>query len=189
MFKELEKYIDDPKQRWKHVLRIKRGLTDTSQKGGLYKDKVYLEGALDILSQRNYLNFKALMCGKISLKDLPREDVYCQLNYENLILPKFMENMEEYMQCLEIIAKTNHIEECSPADAIKLPQASEVNILREHDLSDDEDLDPKQADNQDGDDENSFQGNESIDQELDDNPPNNNTEGRDMFTDEHTTEH
>jgi len=38
LFKDLEKYIDDPKSRWKYTVRIKRGLTDTSQKGGLYKD-------------------------------------------------------------------------------------------------------------------------------------------------------
>ena len=50
LFKDLVKYVDCPKQRWKICLRIKRGLTDTSQKGGLYKDKVYLEGAIQILS-------------------------------------------------------------------------------------------------------------------------------------------
>jgi len=67
LFKDLEKYVDSPNARWKFVLRVKRGLTDTSQKGGLYKDQVYLEGAVKILSQRKHLNFKALLCGKISL--------------------------------------------------------------------------------------------------------------------------
>jgi hypothetical protein len=62
---------------------VKRGLTDTSQKGGLYKDQVYLEGAMAILSQRNNINFKALMSGKLSLQDLPREDIYLNINYEN----------------------------------------------------------------------------------------------------------
>ena len=55
------------------------------------------------------------MCGKISLADLPREDVYCKLKYDNCIMPPFMDNMEEYMQCLDVIAKTNHIEEVDPS--------------------------------------------------------------------------
>jgi len=38
LFKDLEKYVDDPHSRWKYVVRVKRGLTDTSEKGGLYKD-------------------------------------------------------------------------------------------------------------------------------------------------------
>ena len=50
LFKELEKYIDGARSRYKYTLRVKRGLTDTSMKGGLYKDQVYLEGAIKILS-------------------------------------------------------------------------------------------------------------------------------------------
>ena len=65
------------------MLRVKRGLTDTSQKGGLYKDQVYLEGAVKILSQRKALNFTALLCGKISLTDLVRPEIYGLLNFEN----------------------------------------------------------------------------------------------------------
>ncbi len=38
LFNDLEKYVDNPKKRWKYVLRVKRGLGDTSQPGGLYKD-------------------------------------------------------------------------------------------------------------------------------------------------------
>ena len=83
LFKDLEKYVDDPANRWKFVLRVKRGLVDTSQKGGLYKDQVYLEGAVKILSHRRAINFTALLCGKISLTDLVRPEIYSLLNYEN----------------------------------------------------------------------------------------------------------
>lgn len=38
LFNELEKYIDSPRRRYKCVLRVKRGLTDTSEQGGMYKD-------------------------------------------------------------------------------------------------------------------------------------------------------
>jgi hypothetical protein len=38
LFNDLEKYVDNPKRRWKAVLRVKRGIADTSEPGGLYKD-------------------------------------------------------------------------------------------------------------------------------------------------------
>ena len=50
------------------------------------------------------------MCGKISLYDLKREIIYSNLNYSGQLLPKFMDDMGEYMRCLDIIAETNHIQ-------------------------------------------------------------------------------
>ena len=50
LFRDLEKYLDCPERRWTMVLRVKRGLTDTSKPGGLYKDKLYLEGAIVLLT-------------------------------------------------------------------------------------------------------------------------------------------
>lgn len=38
LFNDLAKYVDNPRKRWKYVLRVKRGLGDTSLPGGLYKD-------------------------------------------------------------------------------------------------------------------------------------------------------
>lgn len=38
LYNELEKYVDNPKRRWKNVLRVKRGMEDTKDEGGLYKD-------------------------------------------------------------------------------------------------------------------------------------------------------
>ena len=52
LFNDLERYIDNRMARWKFVIRLKRGLMDTSEPGGLYKDQVYLEGAVMILSER-----------------------------------------------------------------------------------------------------------------------------------------
>jgi len=46
LFNDLEKYIDNPKRRWKCVVRVKRGIMDTGEAGGLYKDQVYMEGAI-----------------------------------------------------------------------------------------------------------------------------------------------
>jgi hypothetical protein len=38
LFNDLEKYIDNAKRRWKCVVRVKRGISDTGEPGGLYKD-------------------------------------------------------------------------------------------------------------------------------------------------------
>ena len=70
---------------------------------------MYLEGAVKILSNRKTLDFKGLMCGKISMQDIDRTEIYELLNYEDQLLPPFMEDMDEYMKCLDEIAKVNHI--------------------------------------------------------------------------------
>jgi hypothetical protein len=38
LFNDIGKYIDNKMSRWKFVLRVKRGLIDSSEPGGLYKD-------------------------------------------------------------------------------------------------------------------------------------------------------
>ncbi len=38
LFNDIGKYIDNKMSRWKFVLRVKRGLVDSSEPGGLYKD-------------------------------------------------------------------------------------------------------------------------------------------------------
>ena len=55
LFQDLGKYIKDPYRRykrwlshiiidlrWKECVRVKRGIADTSQEGGMYKDQVIL---------------------------------------------------------------------------------------------------------------------------------------------------
>lgn len=110
LFNDLEKYIDHPRRRWKCVVRVKRGIADTGEPGGLYKDQVYLEGAIQILRERQAIDFIALYCGKLSLDDLKRPMIEKRLKKEGgLIFPTFMQTMEEYNKSLEIIAKTNFI--------------------------------------------------------------------------------
>lgn len=93
LFQDIEKYtIGNSDLRWKYVLRVKRGLNDTTQKGGLYKDAVYLEGAVKVLLRRKNLNILGLFCGKISLRDLTRRSEI--LNYNGLLLPPFLQDME-----------------------------------------------------------------------------------------------
>ena len=46
-------------------MRIKRGLTKTEEKKGMYKDQAYLIGAIKILKNRKKINFKLLHSGNI----------------------------------------------------------------------------------------------------------------------------
>jgi len=72
-----------------------------------------------VLGLRKRLDFKALLCGKISLDDLQREQIYTILNFEGMLLPPFMEDMEEYHRCLDEIAKWNHIESIEEEELTK----------------------------------------------------------------------
>lgn len=109
LFNDLEKYIDNPRRRWKNALRVKRGIADTGEPGGLYKDQVYLEGAIQILRERHNIDFIGLYCGKLSLDDLKRPNIEKRVKKEEILLPSFMQNMEEYKKALETIAKINCI--------------------------------------------------------------------------------
>jgi len=110
LYEDLEQFIDDPIRRWNHTLRVKRGITDTSVPGGLYKDQVYLEGAYKILKDRKNINFHALISGKISLEDLYRPFLMKILRLENLVIPPFMRDMKRFMKGLDRLAKLNFIE-------------------------------------------------------------------------------
>ena len=110
LFKDLEGYVDNPKQRYKYVLRVKRGLSDTSQPGGLYKDQVYLEGALKLLEHRREIDWQGFYSAKLNLEDLKRPKLMKKLKKDDLVLPKFVENVDEYLQRLDVIAKHNFID-------------------------------------------------------------------------------
>mmetsp|Transcript_764 Transcript_764/g.816 ORF Transcript_764/g.816 Transcript_764/m.816 type:complete len:119 (+) Transcript_764:298-654(+) len=112
LFSDLEKYIDDPKRRFKFAMRVKRGLTDTSQPGGFYKDKVYLKGAVDILKNRKSLNFDELHCGKLSALDLLKiqeGEKKIKIVKEKVKLPLFLTDLPKYLKQIDEIAQTNFI--------------------------------------------------------------------------------
>ena len=73
LFESLAKYVNNEKQRFRLCIRSKRGLTDTGLSGGYYKDKVYFEGAVKILSLRKEIDIETLYAGKISIEDLKRK--------------------------------------------------------------------------------------------------------------------
>lgn len=83
-------------------------MTITANPGGMYKDQIYLEGAVLLLKNRKKINFEELYSGKIAFEDLER--MQNRLRLKSLKLPWFMQNKEKYMKALDRIASFNHIE-------------------------------------------------------------------------------
>lgn len=111
LYKDLEKYVDNPKLRYKYVLRVKRGLGDTSQLGGLYKDQVYLEGALQLLEKRKEIDWQAFYSAKVNISDLTRPKIKKELKKTaGVVLPKFVRDVDDYVSRLDVIARHNFIE-------------------------------------------------------------------------------
>ena len=90
LFKDLAKFVDNPRLRYKYVLRVKRGLSDTSQPGGLYKDQVYLEGALKLLENRKDIDWPLFYSAKLNIEDLKRPRLLKKLVKDDIVLPKFV---------------------------------------------------------------------------------------------------
>jgi len=74
----------------------------------MYKDQVYLEGAVLLLRKRKEIKFEELYAGKIAVEDL--EKFNKRLRLVGMKLPWFLKDKEKYMKALDIIAKFNHIE-------------------------------------------------------------------------------
>ena len=92
------------------MLRVKRGLNDTSKPGGLYKDQVYLEGALQLLELRKEIDWHGFYSAKLNLEDLKRPKLMKKMKTDDLVLPKFVEDADEYVRRLDVIAKHNFID-------------------------------------------------------------------------------
>jgi len=110
LFNDLEKYIKNASKRWKECVRVKRGIIDTSRSGGMYKDQVYLRGAIEILHKRKKLDFVQLHSGKINVKDLQRLTKMGVIKTEGLKLPTFIKDLEQYKAGMNHIAETNFID-------------------------------------------------------------------------------
>ncbi|KRX01415.1 hypothetical protein PPERSA_01318 [Pseudocohnilembus persalinus] len=109
LYQDLEKYIKNPEDRWKECVRVKRGVGDTSQKMGQYKDQIYLRGAVKILQNIDKINFTNLHAGKITVKDCIRLTEKNQFNLDKLKMPYFINDMQKYKKALERIADVNFI--------------------------------------------------------------------------------
>ncbi|KAK7107849.1 microtubule-associated tyrosine carboxypeptidase 1-like isoform X1 [Littorina saxatilis] len=105
LFDHLGQFLHNPEQRWKHVMRVKRGLIDSNDLGGYGKDQCYFEGAVAILRNIDNINFKLLMTGKICYDEVARVKRMARLG--SVCLPAIMQDMESYRKQLKSIAILN----------------------------------------------------------------------------------
>ena len=110
LYARLLKYISDPVKLWRECVRVKRGFKDTSAKGGMYKDQVYLRGCIEILRNRKKIDFSLLMCGKFNLKDFFRLKGSEQISRQDTKLPYFMSDIKKFMKALDRMAEVNFID-------------------------------------------------------------------------------
>lgn len=106
VFAKLEPYCLDTTERWRLCLRVKRGLSDTSQAGGYRKDACYLRGAVSVsswLAQHDY-DPTQLYAGKLSQADSER--LLPKISLAGVRLPTFVKNTN-YAQHIALTRKIN----------------------------------------------------------------------------------
>ncbi len=69
----------------------------------MYKDQIYLRGAVRILKNRKEINFIDMHCGKLTVKDCMKLNK--QFNYTGIKLPYFLNDLDQYNRALDRIAK------------------------------------------------------------------------------------
>lgn len=95
---------------WTYTLKIKRGLRDTSRKGGSNSGIVYFEGFVEVLKylRRHQFNPTLLYYGKVAWQDL--EKVQALKPDFQALLPKFYtDDPKQYGAEIRAIAKRNFI--------------------------------------------------------------------------------
>ncbi|KAI0243036.1 hypothetical protein LSAT2_009090 [Lamellibrachia satsuma] len=105
LYDHLEHYVSDRELRWKHVMRVKRVLSDASLVGGSGHDQCYFEGAVHILRHIDSIDFAVLYSGKICLDEINRVHRLCRLDC--IRMPSFMRDMVKYRRRLTQIAVIN----------------------------------------------------------------------------------
>ena len=92
-------------------MRVKRGLINTEEPGGFYKDQVYLKGAVDILKNRDKVGDKwpDLYSGRLALEDVLEGSKVMGIKREGLKMPSFIENLDGYRAAIDEIARVNFI--------------------------------------------------------------------------------
>ena len=93
------------------ALRTKRGLTDTSQPGGLTKDISYLEGSVTVWNWilNHQHDPKDLYLGRISVAQIA--ELKPQSITDGLLYPSFFEDMPKYQELITEIGTINKFDQ------------------------------------------------------------------------------
>eukprot|EP00943_MAST-04B_sp_MAST-4B-sp1_P000787 g787.t1 len=108
LWMHLKRYLNNNEERlWYICMRVKRGVEDTSQKKGFYKDQSTLSGALRLLSLRHVINFKDLHLAKCSLEELALATPFIDKlkSDSRCLLPIFLKTDKQYKQYIQELDK------------------------------------------------------------------------------------
>ena len=80
-------------------------MADTSSHGGMYKDQIYLRGAISVLKYRKSADMVLMHCGKLTIKDCIRLRDRGIFNTDKCKFPYFLKDYNQYMSALNCISK------------------------------------------------------------------------------------
>lgn len=111
LFAWISQYRHRPEANWRFCVRLKRGLTDTSQPGGFTKDLVYFAGFVKVwhwLSEHNFM-IDDLYYGKLALEDV---EIAKKLNpnYQPVLPSFYLADRKAYKKNLKEIGRVNFLE-------------------------------------------------------------------------------
>lgn len=72
----------DKDECWRECVRVKRGIGNTEEKGGFYKDQNYLVGSIELLKNRHTIDFEKIYYGKLTADETK--------NLSQGVLPPFL---------------------------------------------------------------------------------------------------
>jgi hypothetical protein len=108
VYETLRSYNFEEGTSWNVAVKVKRGLQDTSQPGGLTKEVCYLEGTLQIwdwiCNQKN--DPHQLYLGRIGIEQIA--ELAPQARHQNLLFPSFFDDMEVYYAKIAEIGTVNN---------------------------------------------------------------------------------
>lgn len=111
LWKELGKYLgaDDHERLWTTCLRVKRGVSDTGEPIGYYKDQSNFAGAIVLLKQRHSVDFELLHCVRVSIEDFPSVSGVARnaLAAGSVLRPAFVRDDAAYRAALDEMAVAN----------------------------------------------------------------------------------
>jgi hypothetical protein len=110
VFEELTQLGLKPEKAWFVTIIAKRGLTDTSQAGGITKTITYIEGALRVLKwladESN--DPHQLYWGRIDLDEIT--SFSSDVKTDQLIFPTFFDDIGQYRGKISAISKANGLD-------------------------------------------------------------------------------
>jgi hypothetical protein len=117
----LGQYIgaDDYERLWTICVRVKRGMSDTGQPGGYYKDGSNFVGAIRLLRARKAIDFRLLHCVRTSIEDFPRAlpAARAAIKAGTVVLPAFVRDdaaLAVYHAALDELAAANCVDAPPP---------------------------------------------------------------------------